>query len=128
MKGRTFGLRALDVVIIGLVLALTVVSGVKIYGGREGKALIDIESPEGHWVYTLDEDRRVGIPGPLGDTVVEIKDGHAHVLSSPCANQTCVAAPDISRKGEWNACLPNEVILRIVGTDAAEDDLDAIVY
>lgn len=128
MKAATFGLRAIDIVIIGIILALTVVSGIYIYGGRGGTVRVDIESPEGHWVYSLDEDRTVSIPGPLGDTVVEIHDGHAHVLSSPCANQTCVAAPDIAHKGEWNACLPNEVILRIVGEDAGENELDAIVY
>jgi len=128
MKIPRIGLRVLDIPIIALILGLTIASGVFIYGNRGDTVRLEIESPGGHWVYSLDQDRTVSVPGPLGDTVVEIRDGHAHVLSSPCANQTCVAAPDISHKGEWNACLPNEVMIRISGEASDDDDLDAIVY
>lgn len=128
MRTPRFGLRALDILIIGIILALTSVSAVYIYGGKTGTQYLEIDAPGGHWVYDLETDRKISVEGPLGDTIIVIQDGHAHVEASPCANQTCVAAPDISHKGEWNACLPNEVMIRITGKDSGDEELDAIVY
>lgn len=128
MKFPNIGLRPLDIPIVALILALAIASGIAIYGGRNGTVHLEIESPEGQWVYDLDTDRTVSVPGPLGETMVEIREGTARIVESPCPNQTCVAAPAVSHKGEWNACLPNEVIIRVAGEDTADDGLDAIVY
>ena len=122
------GVRPLDFAIIALIIALTVLAGLRIYGNRGKSARLVIEGPSGRWIYPLDHDARVPITGPLGDTVVEIKDGKGRIKSSPCPNQTCVAAPGISRPGEWNACLPNEVIIRVESAGEEKDGgIDAFV-
>lgn len=122
------GLRPLDFAIIALIIALTVFAGLRIYGNRGKSARLVIEGPSGRWLYPLDRDVTVPIAGPLGDTIVEIKDGKVRVASSPCPNQTCVAAPGISQPGEWNACLPNEVIIRVESVGGKRDEgIDAFV-
>lgn len=129
VRAETLKIRALDIVIIGLVLIAAVFSGLAIYGNRSADVRLVIESPSGRWLYGLDTDRTVRIQGALGVTVVEIHDGAAHVADSPCENKTCVAAPPISRKGEWTACLPNKVMLRIDAADgsaASDGGIDAI--
>lgn len=75
-------------------------------------------------MYPLDEDRLVTVDGPLGQSLVHIHDGMAHIDQSPCRNQTCVASPPIRQTGEWSACLPNGVFIRIAG-QKPEDGLDA---
>ena len=120
------GVRPLDFVIIALIITLTILAGLRIYGNRGEKPRLVIEGTTGRWIYPLDRDATVSIAGPLGDTVVEIKDGKARVKSSPCPNQTCVAAPGISQQGEWNACLPNEVIIRVESAGGEkEEGIDA---
>jgi hypothetical protein len=69
------------------------------------------------WVFPLEAEERIAVPGPLGETVVGIAGGRAMVLSSPCANQTCVAAGHIGRPGNWTACLPNKVLVLIEKKD-----------
>jgi hypothetical protein len=77
-------------------------------------------------VFPLDGARRVSVPGPLGDTVVEIAEGSARVLSSPCAEKTCVKSGRISRPGQWIACLPNRVFVEIRGR--SREQVDAFSY
>jgi hypothetical protein len=122
------GLKPLDIVLVILTAAAAVASGIAIYGNRKDTVHLVIESPSGSWIYSLDSDRRVEIPGPIGSTTVAIEDGKARIAASPCPNQTCVAAQGISRKGEWNACLPNEVIIRVDGDGHDPAALDATGY
>lgn len=128
MKQAPFGLKGFDLPIIMLASLAAAAAGLAVYGGPAASVRLEIEAPGERWVYSLEEDRIVSVPGPLGETLVEIHDGEARIVESPCPNQTCVAAPGISHKGEWNACLPNEIIIRVAGDDRAEDGLDAIVY
>ena len=37
--------------------------------------------------YSLEEDRRVTVSGPLGNTVIRIENGRAHIESSPLSSQ-----------------------------------------
>ena len=120
--------KPLDLVLVVLAIAAAVASGVVIYGNRNETLRLVIESPSGSWIYGLDADRTVEIPGPLGLTTIRIEGGKARIAASPCPNQTCVAAHEVSHKGEWNACLPNEVIIRVDGDERDEATLDATGY
>ncbi len=126
MKQFNVSFKPVDLAILAVVLTAAIVSGVVIYGNRSVKAHLVIEAPTGKWIYSLDTNRTVQIPGPLGNTIVRIEGGSARILDSPCPNKTCIAGPHISHKGEWNACLPNQVILRIDG-DEDENGIDVIV-
>ncbi len=117
--------RAGDFVILGAVLACAVAAGWYVYGGREAPGQLVVEAPGGSWIYPLDQDREIEVSGPLGLTIVHIYEGKAHIEASPCPNKTCVASPPIGRKGEWTACLPNRVFIRIEGE---EENVDVVGY
>ena len=81
------------------------------------------------WSFPLETKETVIVSGPLGNTVVRIDDNHAWVESSPCGNQTCVAAGLVTRQGQWAACLPNNVLLIIESAPAMTgEDVDAVVW
>ncbi|QQO11298.1 NusG domain II-containing protein [Breznakiella homolactica] len=87
-----------------------------VYAKAAPKTQVVIESSGRSWVFPLDAEEKVQVPGSLGTTVVEIHNGTVRVLSSPCDNQTCVAAGEIHSHGQWVACLPNGVFVLIEGT------------
>lgn len=120
--------RALDAVIIVLVACIALAMGIHIYGNRTGGVHLVVEAPGGSWIYKLDTDRTVTIPGAIGATVIQIAGGKARITESACPNKTCVEAVPISKKGEWNACLPNKVIIRVAGDNSGADELDAVGY
>lgn len=120
-------LRPLDLAILILAIFVLGIVSLSVYGVRGGRLSVVISGNGQEWVYPLNEDRRVEVPGPLGTTVVEVQQGGARIVSSPCPNQTCVAAGSIERAGQWLACLPNQVFVRIEG-GGDDEGLDAAAY
>ena len=73
---------------------------------------------------SLNQDRVVEIKGPLGVSKIEIKQGKARFLSSPCANQYCVHQGWLNRAGQAAICLPNRVTLELLGGKKSYDSLN----
>lgn len=115
----------LDILIVILSSVTLVVLTVSVYGGPEAAVLV-VASGEQEWIYPLDQDREIEVQGVLGVTSIHIGDNKAHIEDSPCINKTCIASPPIRNTGDWSACLPNGVFIRIEGAEA-ENGLDATV-
>jgi hypothetical protein len=64
---------------------------------------------------TLQTDRMLHVAGPLGESVIEIRDGRTRFFSSPCKSQACVHSGWLSSTGEFSACLPNRISLTLSG-------------
>jgi hypothetical protein len=94
------------------------------WGGAKGEALI-IRS-EGRVVakLMLYQDQKLGIPGPLGETIVEVASGRARVASDPSPRQLCVKQGWLQRAGESAVCLPNRVSVEIAGGSPRYDSLN----
>ena len=131
IRMTNIALKPFDVAAIVVAVGVVVLSATLVYGNAGSRAVVKITGSSSNketWVFFLDDKpASVSIPGPLGDTVVEVKAGAARVVASPCANQTCVAAGAIRRPGQWVACLPNQTLLLIEGADTS-DATDAVVW
>jgi len=119
-------IKAPDIIIIILAAGLTVSSAYSAYLKPQNFQRVLIKGQGGEWIFPLNADETIAVPGPLGDTVVRINDGNVWVESSPCQNRICVAAGILRRNGDWAICLPNDVLVMIEGNDE-ENDVDAIV-
>jgi hypothetical protein len=108
-----FGLKPFDYISFFTAAALIALSVIPVYSQRGGRNAVTLKGEGGAWVFPLDAEETVAVPGPLGDTVVEIRGGRARVLSSPCLNQTCIAAGAVHSHGQWIACLPNRVMVSV---------------
>jgi hypothetical protein len=115
-------LRLLDYLVI--ILSIAVVGGFSVfaYAGKGKGGDVVIEAGGERWIYSLAADRREEVRGPLGTTVVVIREGKAAVVDSPCPDKLCVHMPAVSKPGQWIACLPNRVFVRVRGTDAQKTD------
>lgn len=102
--------------ILLFVLPTSVVSGSTSIVVRSGDRIVGR--------YSLAEDRQVAVKGPLGNTVVRVKDGRAHIESSPCPHKHCVHMGEVSDGGGLLVCVPNEITVA-VGNERA-DGIDAV--
>jgi hypothetical protein len=84
-------------------------------GGRSPQeGMLEIRNSESVLRVPLDEGvRTVPVTGPLGQTLVEIRDGAARVVSSPCRDKVCMRMGWVRAPGDWTACVPNRVVVRV---------------
>ena len=119
-------IKFIDILIILAAAGVSFYSAYNAYIKPVGQAQVLIRGQDVEWTFPVNAEETVIVAGPLGDTVVKIHDNRAWVESSPCENQTCVASGHIVRQGQWEACLPNKVLLMIQGTGGG--DVDAVVW
>jgi hypothetical protein len=128
----TVKIRPLDYAALIFAAALTAGSAIFVYTGAGNENNIVISGPGGGWIFPQEAEEIVAVPGPLGNTVIEVKNYRVRVLSSPCANQSCVAAGTIHSYGQWIACLPNKVLVSVEskrrGAFKSEDEVDGTVW
>ncbi len=74
--------------------------------------------------YPLDQDVTTKIVGPLGPTVVRIKNGRVSIAASPCPNKRCMHSGDFGAEGGALLCIPNQVIVR--SAHSVPDGLDGM--
>jgi hypothetical protein len=115
-------IKALDLLAILISLLVIGLFSVAAYAGKDTARDVVIESSGVQWIYPLNEDRLERVKGPLGGTLVVIKDGRANVEDSPCPDKLCVHMPPISKPGQWIACLPNRVFVRVRGGSGQDID------
>jgi len=120
-------LKILDYIAILVSLVITLSLGVYVYAGSDGPLHVQIQTEEETYVYTLEEDRRVAVEGPIGTTYVEIHDGHAAIVESPCPNKLCIQAGRLYNHGDGSACMPNRIFVRIEGGQGG-GEVDATTY
>lgn len=72
--------------------------------------------------FSLNQERTIEVPGPLGISRIVIHNHRARFQSSPCRNQYCVHQGWLARAGQVAVCLPNRVSLELVG-DKGYDSL-----
>ncbi len=64
------------------------------------------------------------VPGPLGHSHIQVRDGQARFVDSPCPNKLCVHTGWLSQGGEVAICLPNKVSLQILASDPRFDAIN----
>lgn len=111
LKGK---LKPLDYCCIFFFAACLFISFFRIFiFHSSGAGTVVVSSGEDEWVFPMDSDRTVRIPGCIGVTEISVSRGGVQVLDSPCQNKLCMSSGVIKSPGEFIACVPNRVFIRI---------------
>ena len=110
-----------DWILVTVILVLAGV-GFLIYTnlGRQSAGIVKVTvDGELFGIYSLEKEQEIKI----NDTNrMIIKDGQADMIEADCPDQICVDHKTISKNKETIVCLPNKVIIEIVGGEDVEMD------
>lgn len=84
------------------------------------KAYITVAGKE-YGTYDLDKDQEIVIKQNNHINKITISDGKVSMSFSDCKNQVCVKHKAIDRTSESIVCLPNKVMVQIMGNDGGYD-------
>lgn len=104
-----------------LVLALSVFLIVELTRREGAYVVVSVDGGE-VCRYSLSEDGEFLLNG--GTNTLVISGGEAYISEADCPDGLCVSQGRISRTGQTVVCLPNRVMLRIVGADDADVELE----
>jgi hypothetical protein len=73
--------------------------------------------------HPLSEPATLAVEGGIGTSHLEIAEGRVRFTDSPCNGRYCVHSGWLSKTGQVAACLPNGVVVEVLG---GEREYDAI--
>jgi hypothetical protein len=73
---------------------------------------------------SLSRDQQIEVPGPLGTSIISIKNNQARISSDPSPRQYCVRQGWLKNSGEAAICLPNQVSVELAGGQKKYDSLN----
>jgi len=120
--------KLLDWFFLALSLALTAGTAWAVLAPTDAPVRVEVEDSGGTSLYPLNEDRTIEAKGPLGTTEVRIVKGGVFIDDSPCTNKVCIAMGTIHTTGQFVACLPNRVFVRITGGAPSPEEPDAAIW
>jgi hypothetical protein len=112
-----------DYAIIAIMVVLIIVFSYRYFFAPSGGTRIEIRAPSYDGSFSLGENRVVEVSGPLGITKVVIQDGEVWVSESPCKQKICIKMGHKHRVGDQIVCIPNRVLIEIVGKKELVDGI-----
>lgn len=115
-----------DIILIIILLIIAVITGVILYFGRDDSLALSVEvTADGELIasYLLGEDGSYNIQCQLetGNHLI-IQDGEVYLDDADCPDKLCVKQGSIKHAGESIICLPNRLVVKIVGSQNTGDD------
>jgi hypothetical protein len=121
MKKRT--LKPADVLLWLILTAATVLMVTGFGGGQTGR-FATVISPGGSKTVGLGEDQTFIVDGRDGAVTIDIHDGAAAIVASPCPRKLCTQQGYINRVGQSVLCLPEGVKI-VIGDE--KETYDAVI-
>lgn len=113
-----------DIVLAVLLIAAGLAASYILSFGQEtGDKLVITADGSEFGTYSLLEDREIAVEQNGHINKVTIHDGKVSMNFSDCKGQDCVDHAEISLSGENIICLPNKVVLEIIGNDGGYDSI-----
>ena len=118
MKKRKNDLILLAILVVFAVLIWLFVSITRTEGAY---ARVTVDG-EAYGEYPLDTDAEIRIGDDEHYNILVIKDGTAAITEASCPDKLCVHQGSISFDGQSIICLPNKVVVEIVGAEQSAFD------
>ncbi len=130
IKEMRHSMKRFDLIIIIVLIVLVLVSFqfIKAYQNKDYSEKYVQISVDGKKVkeIPLNDNETFTVKTEFGTNVIKVENGKVHVHEADCPDKICIKDGYIDKPGEILVCLPNKVVVEIIGQN--ERDLDEISY
>lgn len=114
-----------DIILIGVILGVAVLLFVLFQVTKKpGKYVVITQNGKEIAKYALNEDRQISIPYQENQyNVLVIQNQKAYISSATCPDQLCVKQRSISKVNETLVCLPNKMVVKVIGDEPSDVDI-----
>ncbi|MBR3705594.1 MAG: NusG domain II-containing protein [Firmicutes bacterium] len=111
-----------DIVLFILIVVFGgLVSWWSVSGSITGEKVLITSDGKDYGIYTLAQDQVIDVTIDGHTNHITIKDGVVSMTYSTCKNQVCVNTGAISQTKDAIVCLPNKIVVEIVGSGKGGD-------
>ncbi|SNX54706.1 NusG domain II-containing protein [Thermoanaerobacterium sp. RBIITD] len=115
-----------DKILIGVLIVTSIISGYftyyKAFNRNGSKVIIEVNGTK-YQELSLNIDKTITIHNGKHINIVEIKNGRVRMEEADCHDQICVKTGWIDKEGQQIVCLPNRVVVRVIGNKGEVDDV-----
>ena len=114
-----------DIVFVGIAIMLLPWLYIAFWGDGNSGELARIQvGKQTPVLISLQTAQRYTFAGPLGNSIIEVKDGRIRFISSPCKGKQCIHSGWLSKNGDFAACLPNLMSITVSGHHPRFDSIN----
>lgn len=111
------------VVSVLIILFILVYYSLTLFVSSQNKIVEVIDYKNNVYRYSVNDVCRLTISGPYGVTEIRINDGKVWVEKASCPHKTCKHMGTINKMGEMIVCIPNRILIQIVGNHSELDGI-----
>ena len=116
-----------DIVLFIVIVVLGgLISWWSLAGGITGEKVLITADGRDYGIYSLAQDQTIDVTLDGHTNHITIKDGIVSMTYSTCKNQVCVNTGAISHTKDAIVCLPNKIVVEIVGGSGKGGETDVI--
>ncbi|MGN0482144.1 MAG: NusG domain II-containing protein [Lachnospiraceae bacterium] len=106
-----------------LAAAFLYLLGVQLFSSEKGTQVEITIDGEAYGTYDLNQNQTIPIKknGKVTN-ILTIKDGVAKMTEADCPDKLCIHQKEISAAGETIVCLPNKIVVTVIGSESSEFD------
>ncbi|MSS62839.1 NusG domain II-containing protein [Velocimicrobium porci] len=114
-----------DKILIIVLLIISIFSlGLQKWIEEPGKQILVTVNGKKYGQYSLDENQRIIIHSAKeNENIIVIKDHSAYMEEASCQDLVCVHQRKVGKTGETIVCLPNKVVVEVIGGQDEEVDI-----
>lgn len=115
-----------DIILIVCLLSISGLWFIMVFICGEPGAVVEVNNAQGLYkVLRLDDDERIIVTGPLGESILRIENREVFMESSPCPGKVCIHTGKINSAGESIVCIPNRIFVFI---RSEKEEIDSVTY
>lgn len=112
-----------DIILLGIILVVAIVAIIIVNTTKkQGSYVVVIYDQNEVAKYSINEDIEIKLTYEENNyNTLVIKDGKVYMNDASCKDHICVKHHKISMTGETIVCLPNKVVIKIIGNNNEVD-------